>query len=260
MRRPGLAHGAVALAAGAALLLPVWRGGLPIAGLPVSWGGSLAQAGVEATTVVEAARSQRPDTLRFRHENHAALECTECHATGEATSASRQQWCADCHHVSARPGECGRCHGAARLAGGTIPVLHAFRLSVGEPKSRRLTFEHSTHSELACAECHTGGDPTRLGRSCGSCHEPHHRPEADCMECHAEPQAGAHSEAVHRLGCGGAGCHVFTALEQVEAGGTRNACLVCHQAQRDHEPGGLCGKCHLLGGRRSAAPTRQGSR
>ena len=211
-------------------------------------------ASVPATFL--ATMTQEP---RFRHENHASIVCGECHANGIATLSSQADWCADCHHVSADPGECGRCHGAGQQSTGVLRVLQTFRLSVGEPRTRSLLFDHALHPELICSECHTGGASPSVDRQCESCHEEHHRSDADCSACHPPPPADAHPLEVHLRSCMGAGCHAGEGADYGAVEGTRTLCLACHHEQTDHEPGEECTRCHVMGsegGGRASARSR----
>lgn len=112
------------------------------------------------------------------------------------------------------------------------------------PRSRSLPFAHEAHEARDCENCHVERPTLRPDVDCASCHEDHHTPEARCMTCHEQPAEDAHDIEAH-LGCGGTGCHSqpgFDALVQERA-----TCLVCHQAQEDHEPGQDCAECHQIG-------------
>lgn len=187
---------------------------------------------------------------RFQHGQHAPFPCGECHGTGGATTASNREWCADCHHVQVSLTECDRCHVPSDLAPPPLQSAVTFELSVAEPRTRQIRFDHDLHLDLGCAECHTGGAELRVRQSCTDCHVEHHEPARECMACHAEPPTTAHPRELHRelSGCGTAGCHVSEGLDFAALADRRNLCLVCHQAQRDHERAGSCGACHILGG------------
>lgn len=186
---------------------------------------------------------------RFRHELHASFECAECHQTGGATSAANGEWCADCHHVNASPGECARCHATGNIAPGPARPLVTFRFSVGEPRTRPVPFEHTRHASYECAECHTGGADLGVRRSCASCHGDHHEAARDCTACHAQPEGGVHpADRVHLRGCAGSGCHAVEGFDYEALKESRSLCLSCHQAMRDHEAPEPCVRCHLLGG------------
>ncbi len=200
-------------------------------------------------TAVTAAPLAAQGGQRFNHEQHATFDCAECHRTGQATVATNADWCAGCHHVSATMGECSRCHNPSALTPAPLRALVPFRLSVGEPRTRSITFDHVVHGDLECADCHTGGATLAVRRGCASCHVDHHAPERECIACHAQPPEGAHVTEVHLelAGCGSAGCHAVEGID-FEALRERPAmCLSCHHAQREHEVGEPCLRCHLLG-------------
>jgi hypothetical protein len=46
------------------------------------------------------------------------------------------------------------------------------------------------------------------------------------------------------LTCSGSGCHTAPEVERVSD--TRAVCLLCHQEQENHEPGGVCVECHRV--------------
>jgi hypothetical protein len=112
-----------------------------------------------------------------------------------------------------------------------------------EPRSRSLPFEHETHGTFTCQECHTGPVLLAVEKGCADCHDDHHRPGAECSQCHLPTEPGVHGLEVH-LTCTSSGCHAGTAGERPAL--TRNMCLTCHQEQLDHEPGLDCQKCHMV--------------
>jgi len=189
------------------------------------------------------------DRSRFEHERHAGLECTDCHGNGRPTTASVRGWCADCHHVNVTLAECDRCHVTTEITPEPRRALVTFDLSVGEPRTRSLTFDHTVHGGLTCAECHTGGAALRVQKECTSCHVEHHRASADCTACHSEPPVTAHPSELHRelTGCAAAGCHASEGLDFEALQDDRNLCVSCHVAQKEHEPGNPCAACHILG-------------
>lgn len=80
-------------------------------------------------------------------------------------------------------------------------------------------------------------------RPCGSCHQDHHRPDARCQSCHTQPPASAHGVQAH-VSCSGSGCHDAPDVDAMAQ--TRAVCLVCHQAQENHEVGRECADCHQV--------------
>lgn len=194
--------------------------------------------------------AQQPGAGRFDHANHRSLTCTECHATGRATSTADRSWCADCHHVSVTIAECDRCHDPSGITPEPRRALVTFDRSVGEPVTRSIVFDHGIHTGLACSECHTSGGPGMAAdRECTSCHVRHHEPGVDCTSCHAEPPVTAHAPEMHQAlaGCGAAGCHQARGIDFAALAGERNLCLACHVAQKEHEQGAQCVACHILG-------------
>lgn len=191
-----------------------------------------------------------PDQSRFRHALHATYECAACHSTGAATTVSNRTWCADCHHVNVGYGQCQRCHTAREIAPEPLRVVVRFRLPPAEIRTRSLFFDHNVHGDVGCASCHTGGAELRAQADCGSCHTDHHTAGSDCQACHSEPRVTAHPQEVHLdlAGCGAAGCHTAKGIDYAAMLGDRNLCVSCHVAQREHEQGEPCVKCHILGG------------
>lgn len=180
------------------------------------------------------------------HVTHVATACTECHVAPEGAAALTPSpaECAACHHATDRPEPCAHCHAAPPAP--PRAVATAFTVA-GRPRGaeRTITFDHVRHGAIACRTCHGAGATLGVERACVSCHADHHRPAADCAACHARFPLSAHDAAAH-LGCDGAGCHREPAVFASPA--ARNVCLVCHRDQVDHEPGGECHECHLVGG------------
>ncbi len=194
-----------------------------------------------------------PDRRPFRHDEHAAVSCGDCHRAGERHRAVRQ-WtardCEACHHGASLPAGCTACHEPAEL-GAPRSIATPLSLSVwSEPRVRDLVFDHGRHGEVGCLDCHRGG-MWLAAEPCVSCHVEHHRPEAECASCHVAPEPGVHGLAAH-LTCGGSGCHSSEATERPVH--TRPSCLVCHTEQRDHRPDRPCVACHVKPG-----PVRPGT-
>jgi hypothetical protein len=187
------------------------------------------------------------DTLPrpFLHPDHESLSCTECHGTdtehGVITQTARA--CAACHHDPVRDYGCESCHPATGPEDAR-PVSAPMDLTVwDQPRSRDLPFDHQLHEALNCQECHTGSVLLAVETTCAACHEEHHRPQAECSQCHRPAEEGTHGLEVH-LTCTSSGCHAGTAGERPAL--TRNLCLTCHTDQRDHEPGLSCQNCHMI--------------
>ncbi|MDH3733850.1 MAG: hypothetical protein OEU54_09970 [Gemmatimonadota bacterium] len=197
-----------------------------------------------------AAQQARSELARFQHDEHSTFVCDDCHGSGQATTAANRQWCAGCHHVEVGLSGCDRCHVPAELTPEPLRQLVTFRLSVVEPTTRSLTFDHDLHGEVECADCHTGGAELLVRQECTACHVEHHQRGVECTACHAEPTTTAHPPEVHRdlAGCGAAGCHVSEGLDYAGLVDERNLCISCHVAQREHEPAQPCADCHILSG------------
>lgn len=80
-------------------------------------------------------------------------------------------------------------------------------------------------------------------RTCGSCHENHHRADARCIACHDAPPATAHDVQAH-VTCSGTGCHNAPDVEAIKD--RQAVCLVCHRAQEQHGGGRECVDCHAM--------------
>jgi len=187
----------------------------------------------------------------FEHARHRAVACSGCHATGVhhgAMKVTKKEDCRSCHHTARAGVGCVYCHERSEVAAVQTRIRHRFDIQLGtvDPPVRDLPFDHGKHVRFACATCHTEGLGLRAGgASCSGCHEAHHQATSDCMQCHTKHVLGAHTRDAH-LGCEGAGCHanVPAAIRSVPR--TRTFCLVCHQDQVQHEPGGNCALCHVL--------------
>lgn len=205
----------------------------------------------------EMRRSTRAET--FPHEAHVQIDCAICHQVAEGHGSHDTVECADCHRASAlatvralAAADCQACHHGADQswtcehchgAPGSYRTTQELFLAVwSAPRSRELAFEHAWHDGLDCASCHASR-PSLSPEPCAACHEDHHVATVRCQSCHTPPREGAHDVDAH-LTCGGAGCHRAPRVEAIA--GSRSACLVCHQAQEDHEPGGECIECHRV--------------
>jgi hypothetical protein len=184
-----------------------------------------------------------PVTGTFRHAVHRGVTCGECHAL-EDRHRSRRTWtardCAACHHGNATPAGCTSCHERADFAAPRRTTT-TMSLSVWESsRTRELTFDHDRHREVGCLDCHLGG-MGRAPETCANCHTHHHRPEAECAQCHLAPDAAVHDLASH-ASCGA--CHSAEATARPML--SRPSCLVCHESQREHRPDRSCAACHIM--------------
>jgi hypothetical protein len=201
------------------------------------------------------ARPGRPtaDAIRFQHSQHRNVECAACHDTSRthgAVTLTTFAECRDCHHQAPVATQCTRCHQQAELRRPyRLPQL--VRIAGRAAQSRQLPFDHAQHTRESCNACHAPGPAQSAADvSCTSCHEQHHRPEANCRACHQTPSPQAHTMASHQT-CTGAGCHSPSPLRGVPR--TRQVCLSCHTDLVDHMPGRNCIDCHTLPAARSAA-------
>lgn len=175
------------------------------------------------------------------HGTHTTVQCAACHrASAQATQRNLTTAdCQTCHHVTQTTWTCEHCHGAP----GTYTTRQVFALGVwSAPRTRELTFQHSWHSSLECSSCHKT-EPSLSPEPCSSCHEQHHQASVRCQSCHTPSPLEEHDVNAH-VSCSGAGCHNAPLVEAIAD--TRTVCLVCHQAQENHEPGGQCIECHAV--------------
>lgn len=181
------------------------------------------------------------------HATHQNINCTACH-TRPPSYANLQPLprsaCRTCHHGPDQTRQCQQCHPAAARAG-PHPVQVVIRTSVmRDSVMRTLTFDHTYHGKLRCAECHGGSINEPFQKTCSSCHARHHTPTADCARCHnPNTVLKRHTLEVH-TGCGQSGCHTDRSVAAFPP--TRQVCLACHAAQRNHRPGGDCATCHQI--------------
>jgi len=176
------------------------------------------------------------------HTVHTGLQCAECHRA--SALATRQSLtpaeCQACHHDPARNLPCTQCHGAP----GPRTTEQRFRLGVWPAaRTRALPFDHARHASQDCATCHQDRPSMAFTRTCGSCHENHHRADARCIACHDAPPATAHDVQAH-VTCSGAGCHNAPDVEAIKD--RQAVCLVCHRAQEQHGGGRECVDCHVM--------------
>ena len=192
------------------------------------------------------------------HASHGAVECRECHdAPATGTTRTGPAECMACHHAPARRDECTTCHdGFDALPGARVNQIVEVA-GTGADRTRELDFRHDLHPEVSCTACHQTPGRFDVEGGCASCHESHHRPDADCLACHAPLPLAAHDADVHE-GCNGSECHTDPTV--VSLPWTRSVCLACHQEQVDHEPGRDCALCHQTAAPTDGKGTRRGVR
>jgi nitrate reductase cytochrome c-type subunit len=187
-----------------------------------------------------------PDT--FSHRTHRKLACITCHSTTSRTSDLTFQpprGCQICHHQRPTKTDCASCHQAEEIAPArTVDV----RVSVPRqlPRRRSVGFEHASHADVTCIECHVAPvslEPEAEVVACTACHDDHHATGVDCAACHrTEGIVQAHAPPIdaHR-GCDE--CHTAATVAALEP--TRSFCLACHSSETDHYEQKECTVCHL---------------
>jgi hypothetical protein len=180
----------------------------------------------------------------FDHEPHvlrSGIGCGACHSPmdehGQTRITSTAQ-CQACHHRSAQPIACERCH--------TGPG--------GAPANMLITpagdFQHGVHvaAGVSCATCHQSPEMDATGINCGSCHETHHQIDSNCLSCH-RPSSGVlemHDvRDAHAVQC--ERCHA--GIDEL-ATWSREICTVCHVEMVEHEAAQPCESCHQMPARR----------
>lgn len=189
--------------------------------------------------------------LTFRHRDHSATDCQDCHSVdrmhGE-TLVTGLQDCRSCHHTQPLADNCTACHLHGDVLSMSRPVPRTMAIQIGslDQPRRLLPFDHSAHDRMECTACHTSGLALSAAQTdCSACHAAHHQPEVSCMRCHQPPLPTAHTRDAH-LGCGSAGCHEAAPASIRDVPRTRSLCTSCHQGMVDHYPTGNCAECHAL--------------
>ncbi len=110
-------------------------------------------------------------SMDFDHPSHAAVNCASCHTEGTILSAEDVS-CVGCHEEHHEPDvRCASCH-------------------LDPPDDA-----HTVDAHVDCVTCHVEAPPRvaaipRTRDFCVSCHQDmeDHRPEENCIECHALPE------------------------------------------------------------------------
>jgi nitrate/TMAO reductase-like tetraheme cytochrome c subunit len=192
------------------------------------------------------------DLPRFSHGDHRSQTCSSCHSSrvrhGELLVRSARD-CQRCHHAGPSREQCAACHRTVGRRPGAAPERSLALIAGNKSVTRRIRFDHDRHAQVACTRCHADALTRAPAVDCASCHAPHHRPEAACTTCHAGANAlAAHTRADHP-NCATAACH---GQRGANLPASREACLVCHASQANHQPGKLCDQCHRVVAREAA--------
>ncbi len=214
--------------------------------------GDATPAALPAMRDSPAAWPVRPLLDTFQHALHKSLPCLTCHTVNKPDTPyglvfEVPRGCDLCHHQAffrgaMSPQQCTRCHQGAVAT--PRPTTVAIRVDDRAPVPRTVAFRHEVHQQLACTTCHQPPNilPPDSVRSCQACHAQHHDAARNCSACHNLPGIpAAHSRTTH-TGCND--CHTTAHIAELVP--NRNFCLVCHAAQRNHQPGGECTACHFL--------------
>jgi hypothetical protein len=184
----------------------------------------------------------------FSHRVHSELSCLSCHETrtghGRLTFVP-PRGCQACHHRDPGEADCWRCHDQEL----TAPLTVAARFAIADrgERTREVKFDHQTHSEVRCPDCHARPvtlEPAAEVGSCIACHEDHHSPGRWCASCHgAAHTAPDHSPpAEAHLGCDA--CHGERTVARLFP--DRPFCITCHPSQAEaHHAERECTVCHL---------------
>lgn len=189
--------------------------------------------------------------LTFRHRDHLAAACQDCHSTERVhgrTTVTGLGDCRSCHHTQPLAANCTSCHDRGEVRALSRPVPRTMNIQIGslDQPRRLLPFDHAAHDQMECSACHSRGLALSAAQTnCSACHAAHHQPDVNCIGCHLEPAPTAHTRDAH-LGCGGAGCHEAAPASIRDVPRTRALCLSCHQTKVDHKAPGNCSQCHIL--------------
>ncbi|HVO35116.1 MAG TPA: hypothetical protein VMT21_06090, partial [Gemmatimonadales bacterium] len=193
-------------------------------------------------------RSPGAPAVRFSHGDHSSQSCSTCHSSrvrhGELLVKSAAD-CERCHHVGAAREQCATCHRGATFPSAVLQTQQTYALvAKSATVTRRLPFDHGRHESVPCVRCHTN-PVSRAPESaaCASCHANHHRPDANCVACHAGANPIASHKPSDHPNCASAACHGPRAAGLPA---TREMCLMCHTTQTRHAPGQVCEQCHKV--------------
>lgn len=196
----------------------------------------------------ETLQQQEQQGPRFLHSQHKSVSCLRCHDDTKSHGGLKirtLQDCRSCHHRPPLSDSCARCHKPSDMPTRTFEEVRAVHFSVGNAKQRTFLFNHAPHRGIKCSRCHTEGlSLSAASVNCDACHKQHHEVDNNCMSCHRQPPPSAHPVSEAHVTCTGSGCHKPAPFARVPR--TREVCLVCHQKQKNHNPGRQCTDCHAL--------------
>jgi hypothetical protein len=184
----------------------------------------------------------------FSHAPHKRLACLTCHvpgSKGHLLTFEAPRGCQICHHQRPLRANCADCHQQGELET-PLPAEVSVTVPKHQPRRRTVSFEHTAHRQVACADCHV--KPVTLAPadsvlSCAACHVDHHAAGRTCAACHRSAETRqAHVRPVQaHVRC--ATCHSEATVAGLVP--SRSLCLACHEAAQDHYPERECSACHF---------------
>ncbi|HEX3274991.1 MAG TPA: hypothetical protein VHR43_09065 [Gemmatimonadales bacterium] len=187
-------------------------------------------------------------TDSFSHARHKRLACLTCHVPGSKQhllTFEPPRGCDICHHQRPARSRCAECHQPDELAA-PRPASVVVTVPRREPRQRSVPFDHRTHQDLGCTDCHVAPvtmAPADSVRSCQACHADHHAAGRTCAACHRSAETRtAHARPVQaHVAC--AACHTESTVTALVP--SRSFCLACHEPAQDHYPERECSTCHF---------------
>jgi hypothetical protein len=200
-----------------------------------------------------------PAALRFPHERHSKVQCTECHNQESVLGGRLRRPGSDDHAPCDRaqchrkaflgpPGElCSICHEAVDITHAGQSPLVPYPPAIDQPQMPS-SFSHTLHLDFAameetlgfhvsCTDCHTLNDNLSLNRpghsACTRCHAPESTPKdapslKQCQGCHRQQ---ALSPAPRRLIRGDV--HFAHERHRADRRGKLIPCSTCHATTRE---------------------------
>ncbi|MGD9405742.1 MAG: hypothetical protein PVH95_11380 [Anaerolineae bacterium] len=220
------------------------------------------------------------------HTEQLGRDCAECHAPNGWQGATfahgstayplrgehKQAACVECHvenQYSGTPQNCYACHQTEDAHNGQLGQACA---QCHAPRGwTAVTFDHNAsvypltgqHGQVACSQCHAGGQYAGTPQNCYACHQTDDRHNGqfgqNCAQCHGtsgwQGASFDHNTTSYSL----TGRHAQVSCVQCHAGdqysGTPTNCSACHQADDRHSGqfGQNCAECHSTGGWQGAS-------